>query len=272
MAPCVDAGSSPLWHLGRGDWRRQSEPARASSLARTQRQRRCAQRARSAISPGPARRCLSSRPLPTLWRGPHQRRLRTRPQNNSPCQRRGSRRRLHQLLPLAGPAHAAPEPTNHAELPPLTKHHITLPTPGRHRTIPRKGPGIAGFLVRVHCVEGLCPMQRIEHRADLALAHVQSLTERSQCGAQLNQRRSQHLPVARRNVLQLPVAGLDHIQRQDAAARRGGEQRCVVRNAQIAFEPDQGRGRRHRRSLARTASGGREARLAACAALRHCVR
>ena len=141
-------------------------------------------------------------------------------------------------VPAARPAVPARQPPDHPGLAALVPGNAMRGAPGAHPQVAGEGPGVAGFLVRPQGSQRQRLAQVLQHRLDRAAAQDQRLPECGQRLAQLGQAFAQEVELASAGVGLPPIAGLDHEQRQHRPAPGGLGQWRVVRDPQVALEPD----------------------------------
>lgn len=159
----------------------------------------------------------------------------------APAGRHAHLGRIHAPLPRGGPAVARAEAAHDTALRILGPGDAGGSAPARHGPVPVIGPARAGFLVAKQMAEARQPGQHFDCRPD---AHQQRQAACGQLRPQRRQGRPHKAPVLWMEFGRGQPLGLDQVDREGALEARRLGQRRVVAQAQIALEPDQGRGLR----------------------------
>ncbi len=143
-----------------------------------------------------------------------------------------------------GPAVAALQPAHHAGLRQFFPDDALRARPPPHCPVAGIGPGVSRFLVAEEVGRAMRAAQRLQHLHRRTHAHDQIGTETREIPAQRCQRLRQEGVVPPARVRLRPEVRLDDVERQHRqAACRGARQRRVVRNPQVALEPQDRRAR-----------------------------
>ena len=151
-------------------------------------------------------------------------------------------RRPHHGVALRGPAVTAAEAPHDAVRRRLRPDDAALAAPRGDAPVALEGPAVAGLLVRPEREASMPPLDRFEHREDIATVQHQRAAEAAQRRIKVDERVADEAPMAERCVVLPPKIGFDDIQRQHGTAFGGGAERRVVVQPQVALEPDDLRG------------------------------
>ena len=161
---------------------------------------------------------------------------------DAPQGRQGRRRWAdrfgHAPFPAAGPAIAALQPADHAELGTFIPGDAMALGPGGHPQVAGVGPAVAGFLVAPEGGDAELAAGPLQHGFDPAGAYDQGLAQLRQRLAQILEALGAEGPLAGRGIGLVPQLGLHHHQGQHRTLARGLEQRLVIGQPQIPLEPN----------------------------------